>query len=308
MIPSKINETIVEILGDLAKQGIYDLSPTLQKLFNELMKIERDQVLGALPYERTQERQGYANGYKNKTLQTRMGRIDLDVPQTRNIDFYPSCLEKGVRSEKALKLAIAESYIQGVSTRKMKKVAQKLCGYEISSSQVSRLSKILDEDLEAFRNRPLGNYPYVYLDARYEKVRQNGHVVNLSVHIAIGVNEEGFREVLGISVKISEAEIHWRSFLESLQKRGMKGIKLIISDSHSGLRAALKSVFPSIPWQRCIFHLAQNAQNYSPKQSMRKEIAQSVRDIYQALSFEEAKTRIQKIIEKYKTKASRFVE
>jgi len=172
MISSKINETIVGILEDLAKQGIYDLSPTLQKLYNELMKIEREQVLRAAPYERTEERQGYANGFKNKTLQMRIGKIDLDVPQTRGIDFYPSCLEKGVRSEQALKLAIAESYVQGVSTRKMKRVAEKLCGYEISSSQVSRLSKILDDDLEAFRNRPLGHYRYVFLDARYEKVRQ----------------------------------------------------------------------------------------------------------------------------------------
>ena len=308
MNSSKINETIVGILEDLAKQGIYDLSPTLQKLFNELMKIERDQVLKASPYERTEERQGYANGFKNKTLQTRMGRIDLEVPQTRNIDFYPSCIEKGVRSEKALKLAIAESYIQGVSTRKMKRVAEKLCGYAISSSQVSRLSKILDEDLESFRNRPLGNYRYVFLDARYEKVRQNGHVVNLSVHIAIGVNKEGYREVLGISVKISEAEVHWRSFLESLQKRGMHGIQLFVSDSHSGLKAALRTVFPSVLWQRCIFHLAQNAQNYAPKLSMRKEIAQNVRDIYQALSFEEAKTRIQKTVERYQEKAPQFVE
>lgn len=308
MISNKINEAIIEILEDLAKQGIYDLSPTLQRLYNELMKIEREQVLRASPYERTEERQGYANGFKNKTVQTRMGRINLDVPQTRDIDFYPSCLEKGVRSEQALKLAIAESYVQGVSTRKMKKIAEKLCGYEISSSQVSRLSKILDEDLQAFRNRPLGRYRYVYLDARYEKVRQNGHVVNLSVHIAIGVNEEGYREVLGISVKISEAEIHWRTFLESLQKRGMSGTQLFISDSHSGLKAALKSVFPSVPWQRCIFHLAQNAQHYSPRPSMKKEIAQNVRDIYQALSFEEAKNRMEKTVKQYKEKAPRFVE
>ena len=308
MIPSKINTTIVEILEDLAKQGIVDLSPTLQKLFNELMLIERNQVLRASPYERTEERQGYANGFKNKTLQTRIGRLDLDVPQTRNIEFYPSCLEKGVRSERALKLAITESYIQGISTRKMKKMAKELCGYEISASQVSRLSKILDEDLEVFRNRPLGKYRYVYLDARYEKVRQNGHVVNLSVHIGIGINENGFREILGVSVKISEAEVHWRDFLESLQKRGMHGIELIISDSHAGLKAALKCVFPTVPWQRCIFHLAQNAQNYSPNLSMRKEIAQSIRDIYQAISLEEAKTRIQKTIDEYKEKASRFVE
>ena len=308
MISSKINETIVGILEEFAKQGVYDLSPTLQKLFNELMKIEREHVLKATPYERTDERQGYSNGFKNKTLQTRLGKIDLDVPQTRNIDFYPSCLEKGVRSEKALKLAIAESYIQGVSTRRMKKVTEKLCGFEISSSQVSQLSKILDKDLEAFRNRPLGCFRYVYLDARYEKVRQNGHVVNLSVHIAIGVNKEGYREILGVSVKISEAEVHWRSFLENLQKRGLHGMHLFISDGHSGLKAALKTVYPSVPWQRCIFHLAQNAQSYVPKQSMRKEIAQSVRDIYQAISLAEAKERLRKVREQYEKRAPKFIE
>ena len=150
----------------------------------------------------------------------------------------------------------------GVSTRKVTEITEQLCGTEISASQVSRISKLLDE-LEQFRNRPLGSYPVVYLDAHYEKVRRQGSIQDVAVLKATGVNCWGKREVIGVSCRLSEAEVHWRGFLQQLQKRGLEGVQLIVSDDHSGLRAARRAVFPSVPWQRCQFHLSQNAQRYA---------------------------------------------
>ena len=297
---------IAEALEELNFKDMESLCPTLQKLLNELMLIEREQALKAAPYERTDERQGYANGFKDKILQTRLGKLQLQVPQTREVPFYPTCLEKGQRSERALALAIAEMYVNGVSTRRVKRITAELCGLDVSSTQVSRLSKILDEELEKFHHRPLGKMKYVYLDARYEKVREGGAVRDLAVLTAIGINKEGCREILSISCKLSEAEVHWRTFLEDLLLRGLNGVQLIISDDHAGLKKARQAVLPAIPWQRCLFHMAQNAMHYAPSQPMRKEIAQSVRDIYQALSLHEAQERLKQTVEKYQTTASRF--
>ena len=264
--------------------------------------IEQGEALQAHPYQRTDERKGYANGFKNKMLQTRMGKLQLHVPKTRNIPFYPKCLDKGTRSERALRLAIAEMYVNGVSTRRVKRITEELCGLEISSTQVSRVSKLLDEELEKFRSRPLGNMRYVYLDARYEKVRENGSVRDLAVFTAIGVNEKGRREVLGISYELSEAEIHWRSFLESLLKRGLTGVQLIISDDHAGLKKARQAVLPGTAWQRCYFHLAQNAGHYAPNQSAKKAVGLLIRDIYNAPNKEEAKSRLRSAINLHEKK------
>lgn len=302
----KFSPLIAEALGELNFKDMEGLCPTLQKLLNELMLLEREKAIKAAPYERSEQRQGYANGFKDKALQTRLGKLELQVPQTRDLPFYPSCLEKGQRSERALALAVAEMYVNGVSTRRVKRITEELCGLEISSTQVSRLSKILDEELEKFRKRKLGIIRYVYLDARYEKVREGGSVKSLAVLSAIGVNEEGRREILGISCSLSEAEVHWREFLEDLLSRGLKGVWLIISDDHSGLKKARQAVLPGIQWQRCLFHMAQNAIHYSPSLALRKEIAQSVRDIYQALSEEEAKARMKTTVLKYAEKAPRF--
>ena len=251
----KYSPLIAEALLELAEQGIESLCPALEKLFNELMLIERNQVLQASPYERTEQRKGYANGFKNKMLQTRIGKLHLQVPKTRDLQFYPKCLEKGTRSERALGLALAEMYVNGVSTRRVKKITEELCGLEISSTQVSRLSKLLDEELEQFRSRPLGRMRYVYLDARYEKVRENGCVRDLAFFTAVGVNEDGYREILGISCGLSEAEVHWRNFLEDLLKRGLTGTELIISDDHSGLKKARQTVFTQCALAKMLFSL-----------------------------------------------------
>jgi len=302
------SKMIAEILEGLITGGTENFAPVLEKLLNELMKIEREKCIGAQPFERTEERKGYANGFKDKTLHTRSGALHLKVPQVRDLEFYPECLEKGCRSEKALKVAIGEMYVQGVSTRRVKRISEELCGFEISSTQVSRLASHLDEELEAFRQRPLGMIKYLYVDARYEKVRHAGSVRDLAVLSAIGVNEKGKREILGISVSLSEAEVHWRNFFENLQKRGMRGLELIISDDHSGLGAARKAVFPSVLWQRCTFHMAQNAQMYAAKQEMKEEIAQVMRDIFNCPSLDLALVCKRNALEKYTKAAPKFSE
>lgn len=292
-----------QLLEMIGKDGPNALLGAFRLLLNHAMRLERSQVLGALPYERSEDRKGYSNGFKDKTLQTRLGEVTVQVPQTRGVPFYPQSLERGCRSEKALKLAIAEMYVMGVSTRKVTAVMEKLCGLEVSSTQVSRVSAELDSELDSFRNRPLGVYRYVYLDAQYQKVRRNGSVRDLAILIAIGINAEGRREIVGVSTSLSEAEVHWRGFLESLQKRGLTGVELFISDDHAGLRKARVALFPSVMWQRCQFHLAQNAQAYVPKVEMRTEVGQAIRDIFNANSLEEARTKLMKTAKDYGPKA-----
>ena len=231
------------VLETLNEQGFTGLATAMEILIDEAMKIERAQYLQADPYERTSERLGYANGYKPKRVKTRVGEVQLRVPQVRGASsdgrgFYPSALERGVRSERALKLAIAEMYVQGVSTRKVVEITRELCGLDVSSSQVSRASKLLDEELERWRSRALGEVPYLILDARYEKVRHGGSVIDAAVLVAAGVRKDGKRSVLGVSVSLSEAEVHWREFIESLQDRGIHGVRYITSDDHKGLKAA----------------------------------------------------------------------
>ena len=187
-----------------------------------------------------------------------------------------------MRSERALKCAIAEMYVKGVSTRKVTAVMSELCGLEVSSTQVSRATRLLDEELNEWRNRPLGEVPYVFLDARYEKVRHGGAVVSCAVLMAFGVDESGRRTVLGVSVSLSEAEVHWRDFFASLQARGLSGVRLLISDDHAGLKAAREARFPGLPWQRCQFHLQQNAGHYVPRLEMRREVATDLRAIFES--------------------------
>lgn len=293
-----------EYLEQLSEQGSEYLPELIRILVNAAMQIERQKHLGAGWHERTPERRGHANGYKPKTVQTRMGEITFDVPQVREGDFYPEALEKGLRSERALTLALAEMYVQGVSTRKVKAITEQLCGTAISSSHVSRAAKELDEGLQAWRERPLGTYLYLYLDARYEKVRQDGQVQDAAVLIAVGVSPDGKRDILGVSVALSEQEVHWRSFLQSLVQRGLQGVRLIISDAHTGLRAACRSVFGGVPWQRCQFHLQQNAQAYVPRRSMQGEVAEDLRTIFNAPDRATADDWLAKIVKKYETTAS----
>jgi len=297
---SKPLDQMIQVLDE---HGFEGMARALGILFNEAMKIERSEVLGAQPYERTSERRGYANGFKSKTLQTRVGKVQLQVPQARDVEFYPKSLERGVRSERALKLAVAEMYVQGVSTRKVTEITSELCGLDVSSSQVSRAVQLLDEELQSWRSRPLGKLPYLIVDARYEKVRHGGSVVDCAVLVAVGVLPNGKRTVLGVSAKLSEAEVHWREFLQSLVERGLHGIELITSDAHEGLQAARKSVFPGVPWQRCQFHLQQNAGAYVPKVDMRSEVAADLRGVFNAPDQNEAERLLKRSVEKYRSSA-----
>ena len=293
----------VELLKD---NGFNGLAEAVTVLLNTAMVAERSDYLGARPYERSDSRSGYANGFKDKTVKSRLGALSLKVPQTRDCEFYPQSLEKGLRSERALLLSIAEMYVQGVSTRRVKKIVEELCGMDISSSQVSRAALHLDELLSAWRERELGAYRYVVLDAQYEKVRQGGQVLDAAVLIACGVDADGRRDILGCSVSLSEAEVHWRAFLSSLKDRGLYGIEFIVSDAHEGLQAARRAVFPSVPWQRCQFHLQQNAGQYVPSVAQRGPIAAEIRAIFNAPDQHEAERLLEKFVERHREKAPKL--
>jgi putative transposase len=297
-----------EIMELLAEHGFDGIAQAVTVLLNEVMKLERSHALWAMPYQRAEQRTGHANGFKPKTLHTRLGALTVAVPQTRGVEFYPSALEKGVRSERALKLAVAEMYVQGVSTRKVAAITEQLCGLEVTSSQVSRAAAVLDDELQKWRDRPLGETPYLILDARYEKVRHGGSVVSCAVLVAIGIDPQGKRSILGTAVSLSEAEVHWRDFLAGLQARGLHGVKLVVSDAHAGLKPALDARFSGVPWQRCQFHLMKNALAFLPKPSLRPQVVASLRAVFDAPDRPEAERQLEIALKKYRTMAPKLAE
>jgi len=300
------DSSIIDAVELLKDNGFDALAEAVTVLMNTAMVAERSEYLGARPYERTEERRGYANGFKAKTVKTRLGELPLRVPQTRDSEFYPQSLEKGLRSERALLLSIAEMYVQGVSTRRVKRIVEELCGMDVSSTQVSRAAVELDDLLSAWRERELGQYRYLILDAQYEKVRQGGQVLDAAVLIACGVDADGRRDVLGCSVSLSEAEVHWRAFLSELKDRGLYGMELIVSDAHEGLQAARRAVFPSVPWQRCQFHLQQNAGQYVPTVGQRGPVAADIRAIFNAPDRDEAERLLERFVERYRKAAPKL--
>jgi putative transposase len=293
-------------IEEISRNGLDAVPELMRVLLNSVMQAERAKYLQAGEYERTEDRKGHANGYKPKTVRTRMGEITFAVPQVREGGFYPSALEKGLRSERALTMTLAEMYVQGVSTRKVKAITEALCGVEISAAQVSRATAQLDATLQEWRERPLGEITYLYVDARYEKVREAGQVRDAAVLLATGISPEGERQVLGVSVSLSEHETHWKAFLQGLKDRGMNGVKLVISDDHSGLGAARRAVLGSVPWQRCQFHLQQNAGAYVPKQAMRMEVAADIRAMFNAPDRKTAEEFLQAAIQKYAVTAPKL--
>jgi transposase-like protein len=297
-----------ELLEQVAEQGLDFLPELIRILINTAMQVERQKHLGVGPYERSAKRRGHANGFKPKTINTRIAPITFDIPQVREGDFYPNALVKGMRSERALMLALAEMYVQGVSTRKVAAITEQLCGSTISSAQVSRAAALLDEVLETWRTRPLGTIIYLYLDARYEKVRVDGHIRDAAVLLASGVKPDGQRLILGVSVSLGEQELHWREFLRGLVGRGLNGVKLIISDAHVGLQAARRAVFSGIPWQRCQFHLQRNASQYVPRRSMKQEVAADIHAIFNAPDRDQAEIRLRQTVEKYAHSASKMAD
>lgn len=240
----------------------------LERIVQEMLESDMDETLGAEKSERTANRQGYRSGYYGRTLITRVGKLALRVPQDRQGRFRTEIFERYQRSEKALVGSLAEMYIQGVSTRKVKEITEQLCGHEFSAATVSRINQTLDEEMAKFAGRRLEEeYPYVVLDARYEKVREDGVIRSQAVQVAIGINREGRRCVLAVELAHRESATSWREFLVKLKQRGLRGVEFVVTDDHAGLKQAIVEVLPEAAWQRCYVHFLRNALDYLPRKA-----------------------------------------
>ena len=292
---------VAALMEQLIETGPEGMAQAFTALFNLAMRPERDQHLGAGLHERAEGRRGYANGYKPKTVDTPAGALTLRVPKSRGREepFFPQSLERGRRSSRAVMLAIAQMYVQGVSTRDAAKVMAEFGLEGLSSTQVSRAAALLDEELEAWRTRELGPVRYLVLDARYEKVHDGGVVRDAAILSAVGVDPEGRRRLLGVSAALSEAEVHWRAFLDSLIERGLRGVEFVVSDDHAGLRAARRAVLPGASWQRCQFHLAQNAIHHAPSLAIRKRVGAELRAVWNARDLHAAEAELRRLVETY---------
>jgi transposase-like protein len=289
-------------MEQLIAHGPERMGEVFAGLFNLALRLERERFLGAGLYERTADRRGYANGYKAKRVDTPAGTVTVDVPKTRGHDgapFYPQALERGRRSCRAVMLAVAEMYVKGVSTRDAARVMAEFGLDGLSSTQVSRAAALLDEELRAWRERPLGACPYLVLDARYERVREGGIVRDAAVLTAVGIDPDGRRRLLGVSCALSEAEVHWRGFLDGLVARGLRGVTYVVSDDHAGLRAARRAVLPGATWQRCQFHLALNAIHHAPTLAIRKRLGAELRRIWNAATLADAEAELKRLVAAY---------
>lgn len=238
----------------------------VQSFVQAALEAEMTEALAAGKGERTDERLGYRSGYYSRALITRVGTLELRVPQDRAGRFSTELFERYQRSEKALVGALAEMYVQGVSTRKVKAVTEALCGHSFSASSISAINKSLDESLKAFSERRLADpFPYLILDARYERIREGGVITNQAVLIAVAVDWEGRRQILAVELANRESRSSWRDFLLGLRKRGLTGVEFVVSDDHAGLKAAIREVLPEAVWQRCYVHFLRNALDYVPR-------------------------------------------
>src|SRR6185437_4208048 len=271
----------------LGEQGDF-VRPLAQAILQQVMEAEMNEAVAAGKGERTVSRVGYRSGYYSRTLITRVGKLELRVPQDRDGRFRTEVFERYQRSEKALVWALSEMYVQGVSTRKVKAITEELCGHEVSAATISRLSQSLDEELNQFASRKLDDaYPYLILDARYEKVREAGVIRSQAVMIAIGVDWEGRRNVLAVDLANRESQSSWKDFCLGLKARGLAGVELVISDDHAGLRSAIAEVFAEAAWQRCYVHFLRNALDYVPRKAD-NDCLTELRWIYDRRSIEEA--------------------
>ena len=288
---SEHDRIVTDLMEQLIESGPDGMAAAFTALMNLAMRIERERHVGAQAYERTPDRTGHANGYKPKKIDTLAGTLSVQVPKSRGGEtpFYPQALERGRRSSRAVMLAIAQMYIQG-----------------LSSSQVSRAAALMDEELAAWRTRRLGAFAYLFLDARYEKARIDGVVRDVAILSAIGIGEDGKRSVLGVSVALSEAEVHWRAFLDGLVARGLRGVRFITSDDHAGLSAARKAVFPGAVWQRCQFHLARNAIHHAPSAATRKAIGRQLRAVWNASDRTTAEAELARIVKTHAQSAPKL--
>jgi transposase-like protein len=269
----------------------------VEQLVQGILEEEMTAFLGAEPYQRAEGRQGYRNGHKPRQLVTRVGRLELLVPQDREGRFQTELFQRYQRNEKALVLALAEMYVQGVSTRRVKQITEVLCGVEVSKSQVSALARGLDEEIALWRKRPLEKaYPYLVVDARYEKVRRGPRVVSVGVLLVVGIDEEGYREILGTWVADSESEATWSEVFAELRQRGLAGVRYVVSDDHQGLRAAIDRYFQGALWQRCQVHFVRNVLARVGKGD-RAWVLELLRAITQSPTVEAARQRLSEAVE-----------
>jgi putative transposase len=293
-----------EIFG-VGKDGLKEL---LREVLQEVLEQEMTDALGAEKGERTAGRLGYRSGYYGRTLVTRVGKLELRIPQDRQGQFSTQIFERYQRSEKALVSALAEMYIQGVSTRKVKAITEELCGHAFSASAISAVNKTLDESLERFAKRPLEEaYPYLILDARYEKVRQDGVIRSQAVQIAIGINEEGRRQILAVELANRESQTSWREVLLELKSRGLRGVELVVSDNHPGLKRAIAEVLPEAVWQRCYVHFLRNALDHLPRKAV-DDCLQELRWLYDRRDLAEAQKDLAQWLERWGQKYPKLCE
>ena len=279
----------------------------LEAALQEVLEAEMTEVLGAAKSERTAERIGHRSGYYERKLITRVGVLELRVPQDRAGRFSTELFERYQRSEKALVSALAEMYVQGVSTRKVKAITEELCGHSFSASTISEATARLDETLKAFFGRRLEEpYPYLILDARYERVREGGVITSQAVLVAIGVDWEGRRQVLGVEVANRESRSSWREFMAGLRARGLHGVEYVVSDDHAGLKAAIREILPEAAWQRCYVHFLRNALDYLPRKHD-DDCLMELRWFYDRRDIEEVRRDIAQWVTKWQGKYPKLV-
>jgi len=278
-------------------------SKLLEEVFNQVLLAQSTEQLGAAPYERTEERTAYRNGTRDRELTTRVGKLTLKVPRHRNGQFSTELFSRYQRSEQALALAMMEMVINGVSTRKVELITEELCGEKFSKSTVSALCKQLDPIVHAFRTRPLkSHYPFIIVDALYLKVREDHRVQSRGLLIAVGINEDGYREIIGFQVANTETESSWGEFFVSLKERGLKDVHLVTSDNHKGLAKAVRRHFQGATWQRCQTHFSRNMLDQTPK-ALQPEMKEDLRELYEAVDLDSARKVRDQIIGKYETRA-----
>ena len=289
--------------------GDGDLMKALMKeALQEVLEAEMSEFLGAAPSERSETRSGYRAGYYHRGLVTRIGKLELRVPRDRSGEFSTALFERYARSEKALVAALAEMYVQGVSTRKVKAITEELCGHSFSASAISAINKSLDEALERFASRQLEEaYPYVILDARYEKVREDGVIRSMAVQIAIGINWEGQRQVMAVETANRESQSSWKDFLLRLKERGLTGVEFVVSDDHAGLKKAISEVLCEAAWQRCYVHFLRNALDHLPRKAD-DDCLQELRWIYDRRDLQEANRDLAAWITKWQGKYPKLVD
>ncbi len=280
----------------------------MREMLQDVLEGEMTDLLGAAPGERTEGRSGYRAGYYSRSLVTRIGKLELRVPRDRNGEFSTALFERYARSEKALVAALAEMYVQGVSTRKVKAITEELCGHSFSASSISAVNKGLDQALARFANRDLDEaYPYLILDARYEKVREDGVIRSVAVLVAIGINWEGQRQILSVELANRESQSSWREFLVKLKGRGLSGVEFVVSDDHAGLKKAISEVLTDAAWQRCYVHFLRNALDYLPRKAD-DDCLQELRWIYDRRDIQEAQRDLAVWIGKWQAKYPKLVD